>query len=248
MPFLLCLILGFSATLSDGWSVSLWVNGSILSLCILLIFELSNSYKFKVKKFDYSYLSQILIILIIFFIPYSENTEARDNYTYRDLSDNSKLTYNLNNLNKYYGNIYTSKNVYNYLESLQKCIGLIDNKNISVYPDNPIIYSMYNLKNPLIIDRYEGYFVSTDYDDIKLYENIAALNSNKDASYAIFLQTYPTSKLIEIDSQNINLLNDRNSTGFHPEILQSIEFIKTNLEGDKATCDSFEIIYKNIEY
>ena len=73
---------------------------------------------------------------------------------------------------------------------------------------------MYNLKNPLIIDRYEGYFVSTDYDDIKLYENIAALNSNKDASYAIFLQTYPTSKLIEIDSQNINLLNDRNSTGF----------------------------------
>ena len=112
MPFLLCLILGFSATLSDGWSVSLWVNGSILSLCILLIFELSNSYKFKVKKFDYSYLSQILIILIIFFIPYSENTEARDNYTYRDLSDNSKLTYNLNNLNKNIMEIFIHQKMY----------------------------------------------------------------------------------------------------------------------------------------
>jgi hypothetical protein len=246
LPFLLCVVLGFCSTLSDGWAVSLWVNGSILALSIMLIFKVSillNSYldKNEVKTF-----LKLLIIVLIFYIPFTENTEARNNYTYRDLSDNSKLTYNLKNLNKYYGNIYTSENVYEYLSSIQECISKIDSKNISVYPDNPIIYSMYNLKNPLIIDRYEGYFVSTDYDDIKLFKNIENLNADPDAEFAILLQTYPANRLVEIDRGIINKISDRNDNGFWDEVLNSINYIENNLDGDISSCNSFVMIQRNI--
>ncbi len=247
LPFLLCLILGFSTILSDGWSVSLWVNGSILSLFLLLVFKISyllNSYKKSPLAF---FGLKILLIILIFYVPLEANNTNRDSYNYRDLSNNEELTYNLNEINKYYGNIYTSENVFKYLSSIEKCIDKLDTKFISVYPDNPYIYAMYNLQNPLIIDRYEGYFVSTDYDDKRLSHDIKNLNNDENAEFAILLQTYPASKLVEYDKSRINVINDRYEVGFHPERLKSLNFIKENLVGDVSTCASFEIITKNIE-
>ena len=247
LPFLLCVLLGFSSTLSDGWAVSLWINGSILSLCLLLILSNSTFLNNLDSNFYKTNLLSIAMILILFTNIFLVNKQSRDNYNYRDLNDNNLLTYNLNDINKYYGNIYTSQQNYIYLSSMQECITSLDTKNIAVYPDNPYIYSMYDLNNPLIFDRYEGYFISGDYADTRLYENIDELNSSNELTFAILLQTYPASKIIEVDLNKLSVINDRNNVGFLPQILESINYIKSNLNGEIDTCNSFEIISKNLD-
>lgn len=106
---------------------------------------------------------------------------------------------------------------------------------------------MYNLNNPLLIDRYEGYFISSEYADSRIIQNIIELNANKNLDFAILLQTYPASNIINIDLEKINDINDRNKVDFLPQILKSKNYIKSNLEGEFDNCDSFEIISKNLK-
>jgi len=247
LPLLLCLMLGFSSTLSGGWAVSHWVSGSLIAICILLVFHLLGESSLIYDEFFNSSI-KIFVIILIFYPPVIENLEVRSNYNYRDIGQNSNLNFNLNDINKYYGNVYTSENIYNYLSSIEECLSLIDSKNVSVYPDNPFIYLMYDLKNPLLIDRFEGYFVGSEYVNFRLTKNIDNLNSQTDIEFAVLLQTYPAMNIINIDKEKINLVNNRNESGFWDEGLKNIQFIKDNLSGDLSSCNSFEIISKNINF
>jgi hypothetical protein len=248
LPFLLCLVLGFSSTLSGGWPVAHWVSGSFIALCILLVFQLSSKSNIRYEFFFSSFLVKTILIILIFYSPVTENIELRNNYNYRDIGNNRSLTFNLKDINKYYGNIYTSENTYVYLSSIEECLSSIDSKNVSVYPDNPFIYTMYDLNNPLIIDRFEGYFVGSEYVKFRLSKNIEYLNSQDNIEFAILLQTYPAMNIVKIDKEKINLVNNREDSGFWDEGLKNIHYIRDNLNGNLSTCNSFEIISKNINF
>ena len=74
------------------------------------------------------------------------------------------LSYNLNEINEVYGPIFVDKNTYQYLKDVDECLEKIDSKNVSIFPDNPILYYLYELNNPSYLDWYEVGYVGNRRD------------------------------------------------------------------------------------
>ena len=194
------------------------------------------------KKININLVSLIFftVILFSFAIPVQNLLSFKSDYIYRD-KPKKELSYNLNNLNTRYGNVYTSDTVYKYLESIQFCLEKYDSKKVSIFPDNPALYFIYDLENPIPVDWYTaGVEGKVEYDDIRIKETM------KNESYKnsfVFLQSYKVSKLMNLDIKEINSLN----VDPFPEYLQGFyENIYDYLKDRESTsidyCQSFTVL------
>lgn len=246
IPFFVCYVIEFAAIMSIGWRWGLFVSGTVLVLVFITLYEsdlYNNTINFTfLKKININLVSLIFftVILFSFAIPVQNLLSFKSDYIYRD-KPKEELNYNLNNLNTRYGNVYTSDTVYKYLESIQFCLEKYDSKKVSIFPDNPALYFIYDLENPIPIDWYTaGVEGKVEYDDIRIKEKM------KNESYKnsfVFLQSYKVSKLMNLDINEINSLK----VDPFPEYVQGFyENIYDYLKDRESTsidyCQSFTVL------
>ena len=150
----------------------------------------TTEYTKKINRKIFLNIQTSLIIITVLFVSIV-NIQDRDKYNYRDL-DNEFLIYNLNEVNRKFGNIYTNKSTYTYMENLHNCIEPLNNKNIHIFPDNSILYFLLDLKNPLPLNWHEGIREETSLDNLKTVEKIKELNYDDFPFYIVLQDNFAT--------------------------------------------------------
>ena len=249
-PFFVCYAIEFSAIMSIGWRWGLFVSGTVLILILISILDVDlleskiNIYfnqRFTSKILEI-YLIPLLVTLI--FINPVINLISHNSYTTLVDKPKEELTFNLNKLNSQYGNIYTSENVYKYLESIEFCLDRYETKKVSIFPDNPALYFVYDLENPIPVDWYDlGVSGKVSYDDERIQKQM--LSSDYKGSI-IMLQSYKVSRLPSIETRLINVVIENP----FPEYLQPIykdiySYLKNRENTSVEYCNSFTVLINN---
>ena len=99
--------------------------------------------------------------------------------------EKERAVYNLDEINEKFGNIYTTKNVFNYLTELDKCINEIPHNRISIVPESPQLAFIFDLNDPLPLDWIMKFGKEKNY----LYNIISESTKNLENS-VVFLQSY----------------------------------------------------------
>tara|TARA_A100001035_G_C27713708_1_gene468468 strand:- start:174 stop:881 length:708 start_codon:yes stop_codon:yes gene_type:complete len=232
--------------MSIGWRWGLFVSGTVLALIFITLYEsglYNDMIRFTVlKKFNVNLISFVYFILILFSfaIPVQNLLSFKSDYIYLD-KPKEELNYNLNNLNTRYGNVYTSDTVYKYLESIQFCLDKYNSKKVSIFPDNPALYFIYDLENPIPVDWYTaGVEGKVKYDDVRIKEK---MKNERYKNSFVFLQSYKVSRLMKLDINEINSLK----VDPFPEYVQGFyENIYDYLKDRESTtvdyCQSFTVL------
>ena len=117
---------------------------------------------------------------------------------------------------------------------------------MSIFPDNPVLYYIYELNNPVYLDWYEvGYVGNRKAHYNKMIFNNLSESTSKETY--IFLQSYRATRLIsEIPYERVSKLN----TTPWPDNMENVfeEFynsLKNTYSSDISTCKSFTVIHIN---
>ena len=226
-----------SSILSFGWKLSQWVYGSIL-MTLLIIINRS-----KLQDSDKSVIdtkkSSVILILSIFSIILLNTFQQRNDYNYRDLG-NSELQYNLIEVDKSFGNIKTNKNTFSYLNNLKTCSTQIDSSRIHFFPDNPIMYFILDIQNPLPISWHEAISEEVKLDNLKTEEKISLLTKD-DFPFYIILQDNFAALLINESYDEVVTFSNFDSFS-NSDKLEIIKLYKTKLKHNTYLCGGFEIM------
>ena len=238
--FFLLLSIEAVSILSFGWRLSQWVYGSLLVSLLMTLSRVyqTTEYTKKINRKIFLNIQTSLIIITVLFVSIV-NIQDRDKYNYRDL-DNEFLIYNLNEVNRKFGNIYTNKSTYTYMENLHNCIEPLNNKNIHIFPDNSILYFLLDLKNPLPLNWHEGIREETSLDNLKTVEKIKELNYGDFPFYIVlqdnFATNLKTTKLEELNKFT-GIKNFENS-----DKKNIIEIYKNSFIYESNICKNYEIV------
>ena len=251
IAFVVCYSIEFGAMMSVGWRYGLYVSGTVLILILLsvvnfnsIIEKINNSYFASTTSLKLKKILIPTLFVTIFLVPVRDLLIFQWNYIYVD-KPREELTYNLNNLNSNrYGNVYTSDTVYKYLESIEYCLDQYDTKRISIFPDNAILYFIYNLENPIPVDWLgTSVQLQTDYYPRRIKE---AIDSPEFSGSIVFLQSYKVSKLPEININDINKVNNDPFPEYVQEAYRELYDYLKNREGTRIeTCNSFTVLINN---
>ena len=239
-----CYILEVGAMMSMSWVYGLWLNGTLIVLIFLFLYE-----KINIKNFKY--------VFGIFFVLISmsnviELLNFRGDYIWKSnpgrsvIRSSVDLSYNLNEINEVYGSIYVDKNTFQYLDDVDKCLDKIGSKNVSIFPDNPVLYYLYELNNPLYLDWYEVGYVGNrrEYYNEMIFEDLK--KSTEENTY-ILLQSYRVPRLIsDLSFEEVSQINEEP----WPDNMESVfeEFyvpIKQTYSFDQTRCKSFTVLRIN---
>lgn len=239
---LLFLLLSLEAVsiLSFGWRLSQWVYGSLLTSLLMTlvgIYYLSESPKKPNKKRNFNIQTSLLVITILFvsFL----NIQDREKYNYRDL-DNEFLNYNLIEVNKKFGNIYTNKSTFTYMYNLQNCIENLSNNNVHIFPDNSVLYFILDIQNPLPINWHEGIREESTVDNLKTFEKIKELKS-EDFPFYIVLQDNYAAFLKESNDEDLNVFSGIENF-IDSDKINIIETYKNLLDHEPTVCKNYEVL------
>jgi len=245
VPFFICYSIEFAAIMSIGYRWGLFVSGTVIVLILLTTIDIGYISKNISDKSKYIRTTSIysLLILIMFAVPLKDSISFKSEYIYMD-KDKDNLVFNLNNLHPKYGNVYTSDTVYAYLQSIQNCLARYDTKKVSIFPDNPLLYFIYDLENPIPVDWYTaGVEGKVDFDDVRIKEKM----KSKDYSNSIvMLQSYKVSKLTDLKIDEVNILIEDP----FPDYVQNFYKDVYSYLGDRRntkveTCNSFTVLINN---
>ena len=262
IPLFIIYFTEVSAIVSQGYRWGQWLIGLNLISTYLIVDELGNPENNIKKNRSLAYLkihnllnldsiatfnklniknigNYITILLIIFISIISFQTILfRVETTYYNFSKNI-YTKNLYNLNPVFGNIYTTPEIYDYLESLKECIDKETNKKISVFPDNPQVAYLFELDDPLPID----WFVSGTKVSNYLTEKIISKLESQE-NFIIFLQSYKVNHINEGLVENQDIYNNQylNSLEKDSNIYKTISSMIINSKNEYETCSSFRIL------
>lgn len=239
-----CYILEVGAMMSMSWVYGLWLNGTLIVLIFLFLYE-----KINIKNLKYFF--SVLFVLISL-TNVVELLNFRGDYIWKSNPARSvarssiDLSYNLNEINEVYGPIFVDKNTYQYLKDVDECLEKIDSKNVSIFPDNPILYYLYELNNPSYLDWYEVGYVGNrrDYYNEMIFKN---LNKFEGENTYLLLQSYRVPRLIsELSFEEVSQIIEEP----WPDYMESIfeEFyvpIKQTYNIGQTTCKSFTVLRVN---
>lgn len=237
IPFFVCYVIEVGAIMSIGWRWGLFVSGTVLVLILYFILEQMNFENWKINYSIY------LLSFTIFINPMINLMSLRSNNTFLD-RPKSELIYNLIELDKRFGNIYTSENVYEYIKSIQYCIDKYETSKISIFPDNPVLYFILNLDNPIPLDWHTmGVEGKVDYDDIRIKRKML---ENEYKNSVIFLQSYKVSRLKNLSLDEVLTVNQFP----YPELLQDeyrviYNYLKSRNNTEIEYCKSFTVLINN---
>jgi hypothetical protein len=250
-----CYILEVGAMMSMSWVYGQWTTGSLLVLIYLYLDE--NSFLDKKVNLPGKFSIKIgSISLVLFILLSSANVLELSKFRAENIwksnpgrsvkKSDIDLSYNLNNISENYGSIFVDKNTFQYLKDIDECLSTINSKNVSIFPDNPVLYYIYELNNPVYLDWYEVGYVGNrkDYYNKIIFKNL--YESTSEDTY-IFLQSYRATRLIsEIPYERVSQLN----TAPWPDNMENVfeEFynsLKNTYSSDLSTCKSFTVIHIN---
>ena len=217
--------------------MGLWFITGVIANDFSRVYQ-TTEYTKKINRKIFLNIQTSLIIITVLFVSIV-NIQDRDKYNYRDL-DNEFLIYNLNEVNRKFGNIYTNKSTYTYMENLHNCIEPLNNKNIHIFPDNSILYFLLDLKNPLPLNWHEGIREETSLDNLKTVEKIKELNYGDFPFYIVlqdnFATNLKTTKLEELNKFT-GIKNFENS-----DKKNIIEIYKKSFIYESNICKNYEIV------
>ena len=247
--FFVCYILEVGAMMSMSWVYGQWLNGSLLVLIFLLLSQDFNSDTNLdlIKKLQ----SVFLIIFIIFsltnvveLLNFRSQNIWKSNPGRSVVRSEVNLSYSLNDIDERYGPIFVDENTFEYLSDVHTCLEKVDSKNVSIFPDNPILYYVYGLNNPLYLDWYEVGYVGNrrEYYNKVILEKIYSSN---DPDTYIFLQSYRVPRLIsDLDKAQVSKLNPtpwpENMEGIFEEIYTPL---KKKYQSTTTECKSFTVLH-----
>ncbi len=248
IAFVVCYSIEFGAMMSVGWRYGLYVSGTVLVLILIstvnfqLISEKINEKSKLIQNFTIrqNFLMPVFFILV-FFIPVKDMVLFQWNYIYVD-KPREELVYNLNNLeSERYGNIYTSDTVYKYLESIEYCLNKYETNRVSIFPDNPLLYFIYDLENPIPVDWMGASVQMTqDYYPRRIKE---VIDSPGYIGSTIFLQSYKVSKLPTIDINKIDMVNKDPFPDYVQEVYRDLyEYLLNRKNTEIEYCKSFTVL------
>lgn len=250
-----CYILEVGAMMSMSWVYGQWTTGSLLVLIYLYLDE--NSFLDKKVNLPSKFSIKIgSISLVVFILLSSANVLELSKFRAENIwksnpgrsvkKSDVDLSYNLNNISDNYGSIFVDKNTFQYLKDIDECLSSINSKNVSIFPDNPVLYYIYELNNPVYLDWYEvGYVGNRKAHYNKMIFNNLSESTSKETY--IFLQSYRATRLIsEIPYERVSKLN----TTPWPDNMENVfeEFynsLKNTYSSDISTCKSFTVIHIN---
>lgn len=224
--FYLIYVIEASAIISIGHRWGQYLSGSLIVLILIFfyenitndsslekrtsIYELINK-KLQIRDFKFKYLGSfkktILVIFIIIGLlkPVIQTIEFRTTEGWLGYFFNfekEKAIYNLDEINGKFGNIYTTKNVFNYLMELDKCINEIPHNRISIVPESPQLAFIFDLEDPLPLD----WIMKFGKEDNYLY-NIVAGSTKSFENNVIFLQSYKLWNINDYSETDISIYN-----------------------------------------
>ncbi len=235
--FFVCYAIEVGAIMSIGWRWGLFVSGTVLVLILLSILDFID---LDIKRNEFI---SLIVIILIFINPVRNLLQFKSEYIYLD-KPKSELTYNLNNLDSRFGNIYTSENVYIYLESIQECLEQYETTKISIFPDNPSLYFIFKLNNPIPVDWHTmGVEGKVAYDDIRIKNKML---SDEYVGSVVFLQSFKVSRLKNLTPNEVVTLNPNP----FPDLLQNhyidvYNYLKSRDGTDITSCNSFTVLINN---
>ena len=235
--FFVCYAIEVGAIMSIGWRWGLFVSGTVLVLILLSILDFID---LDIKRNE---LISLIVIVLIFINPVRTLLQFKSEYIYLD-KPKSELTYNLNNLDRRFGNIYTSENVYLYLESIQECLEKYETPKISIFPDNPSLYFIFKLNNPIPVDWHTlGVEGKVAYDDIRIKNKML---SDEYVDSVVFLQSFKVSRLKNLTPNEVVTLNPNP----FPDLLQNhyidvYDYLKSRDGTVITSCNSFTVLINN---
>ena len=247
---------------SQGYRWGQWLIGLNIMATYLIVDELSHPDKNIKENRSFAYLKihnylrldfigiakkpnsrnidnfKTILIAILISVISIQTTLFRIDTTYYNFSKNI-YTSNLYNLNPVFGNIYTTPEIYDYLDSLTECIDNEINKKISVFPDNPQVAYLFDLDDPLPLD----WFISGTKASSKITEKIISkVENNKD--FIIFLQSYKVNEIYKGLVENQDIYNNQylNSLDKDSNSYKIISSMIANSKNEYETCSSFRIL------
>ena len=235
--FFVCYAIEVGAIMSIGWRWGLFVSGTVLVLILLSIMDFID---LDIKRNEFI---SLIVIILIFINPVRNLLQFKSEYIYLD-KPKSELTYNLNNLDSRFGNIYTSENVYIYLESIQECLEQYETTKISIFPDNPSLYFIFKLNNPIPVDWHTmGVEGKVAYDDIRIKNKML---SDEYVGSVVFLQSFKVSRLKNLTPDEVVTLNPNP----FPDLLQNhyidvYNYLKSRDGTVITSCNSFTVLINN---
>lgn len=262
LPLLIIYFTEASAMVSQGYRWGQWLIGLNIMATYLIVDELSHPDKNIKENRSFAYLKihnylrldfigiakkpnsrnidnfKTILIAILISVISIQTTLFRIDTTYYNFSKNI-YTSNLYNLNPVFGNIYTTPEIYDYLDSLTECIDNEINKKISVFPDNPQVAYLFDLDDPLPLD----WFISGTKASSKITEKIISkVENNKD--FIIFLQSYKVNEIYKGLVENQDIYNNQylNSLDKDSNSYKIISSMIANSKNEYETCSSFRIL------
>jgi hypothetical protein len=262
LPLFIIYFTEASAMVSQGYRWGQWLIGLNIIATYLIIDELShpnNNIKesrslayLKIhnylrldfigiaKKINSKHIdnSKTILIIILISVISIQTTLYRIDTTYYNFSKNIYTT-NLYNLNPIFGNIYTTPEIYDYLDALEECIDREINKKISVFPDNPQVAYLFDLDDPLPLDWFISDTKVSSYITDKI---ISKVENNND--FIIFLQSYKVNEINKGLVENQNVYNNKyiNSLEKESNSYKIISSMIANSNNEYETCSSFRIL------
>jgi hypothetical protein len=149
------LLLAWTASISLGANTPVYTTGIMVSMIIILIYNLykKNMILPLTKRYHLLLYIPILVIMHAFFFSY---TFGQRKYNYRELAS-KHLKYNLGELIPEFGGVKTDKNTFDYYSEFTEIYNDLNLKNNFVLlPNNAIIYPLLNSKNPFPLDWIQG--------------------------------------------------------------------------------------------
>lgn len=251
IAFVVCYSIEFGAMMSVGWRYGLYVSGTVLVLILISVInfeviakKISEKSRFTQNSSAIKNLLIPVLFILVFLIPIKDMILFQWNYIYVD-KPREELVFNLNDLeSERYGNIYTSNTVYKYLESIEYCLDKYDTKRISIFPDNPLLYFIYDLENPIPVDWLTASVSMTqDYYPRRIKE---VIDSPGYVGSIILLQSYKVSKLPTIDINKIDMVNEDPFPDYVQEVYRDLyDYLRDRENTEIDYCKSFTVLINN---
>lgn len=229
--------IGLMTMLSWGHPVPNLVGGS-LALGVLVAFW-PRDRQLVIGQRRLLFMTGCLLVLITLTIGV---VHARGEHPYFD-KPVEYLTFPLNSVAGGFGRIRTNEVTGEHLASLMRCIDDHPAREVAFFPDNPVLYPLLGLSNPISLD----FLIPPEYSgsEARIREEVRALGARGD--YLVLFQTYSGYELPNMSEIPAAEMSTRpflyDDPGRTPYALETADELFQSLKGERITCGGLIGLY-----